>query len=148
MKRRQVVDSCYAKNQEYRRVIGKIASDGECPFCPSHFRHHRKKILQREGSWFITENSWPYEKTRKHLVIIGTTHKENLSEVTPEDMTSILRLLQWAVRRFKISGGGFAMRFGQTRYTGATVCHLHAHLIVPQLNRTSRRAHTVPFPIG
>jgi len=144
----QVVDVHYAKSDQYRNMITKIAKVGKCPFCPKHFKHHRKKILQKEGAWFITENSWPYRETRWHLLIIGITHKERLSELTPGDMANILKLLQWAERRFKIPGGGFAMRFGQTRYTGATVCHLHAHLIVPKLNRKTGRAKVVSFPVG
>jgi len=31
----------------------------------------------------------------------------------------------------KIPGGTFIMRFGDTRYTGASVSHLHANLISP-----------------
>jgi len=38
------------------------------------------------------------------------------------------------------------MRFGDSDYTGATVTHLHLHLMVPKLKRG--KALTVEFPIG
>lgn len=65
-----------------------------------------------------------------------------------KDMADILKLAHWAEKKYQIVGGGLAMRFGATRYTGATVCHLHAHLIVPTIDPRSGRAKTVLFPIG
>lgn len=145
---KKVVDPHYAKSNEYRRVIGSIMEKGVCPFCPANFRHHKNPILRRLGGWFITKNSWPYKKTSYHFLIIGTKHKEHLNEITKKDLVDILGLLQWATRKFKIPGGALAIRFGKTSYTGATVCHLHCHLIVPGLNRKTKRAQTVMFPIG
>lgn len=39
------------------------------------------------------------------------------------------------------------MRFGNTDYTGATVSHLHAHLIYPEVDK-SKKSKTVNFPVG
>ena len=52
----------------------------------------------------------------------------------------------WAVQKFELKGGALAMRFGETTYTGASVCHIHAHLIVPKTEKG--KALTVEFPIG
>ena len=46
------------------------------------------------------------------------------------------------LKKYNIKGGVLALRFGDTAYTGATVCHLHFHLIVP------KKSQTVNFPIG
>ncbi len=145
---KKVVDIQYAKSKGYKQVIGKIARQGLCPFCPENFVYHKHPILRRSGSWFITRSSWAYPKSQLHFVIICIKHKENISELKNTDLTSIFRLISWAVTKFKIPGGGFAMRFGETSYTGATVCHLHCHLIVPQLDGRTKRAKTVSFPIG
>lgn len=146
--KKKVVDTRYAKSSEYRRIINEIADKGRCPFCPENFIYHKNPILQRSGDWFITQNSWPYANTLHHFVIISSIHKERLAELTVRDLASILKLMKWAEREFDIPGGGFALRFGETAYTGATVCHLHAHLIVPLKNRKNQRAQTVLFPIG
>lgn len=146
--KKRVVDRHYAKSTTYGRVLETIEEEGLCPFCPANFRHHKNPILRRSGKWFITKNSWPYKKTRHHLLIISSEHKEQLGDITEKDMLDIFKLLRWAEHKFKIPGGALAMRFGKTSHTGATVNHLHCHLIVPELNRKTKRAKTVTFPIG
>lgn len=151
MKNRQkkVVDSRFARGRgDYARIIRAIEKEGRCPFCPDNFKYHRKPILKRRASWFITEASWPYKNAARHFIILGTRHIERFEKIAVSDWRAIMFLASWAIRRFKIRGGGLAMRFGETRFTGATVCHIHAHLIVPELNRKTKTAKTVLFPIG
>lgn len=143
-----VVDPHYAKSKEYRKVILEINQKGKCPFCADNFKYHKHPILKRSGDWFATKISWPYKNTRLHFLIIGEKHKEKVSELTSKDMKSIFTLLQWLEMTFELPGGAFAMRFGETSYTGATVCHLHCHVIVPKLNARTKRAKTVVFPVG
>ena len=52
------------------------------------------------------------------------------------------------IKKYKIKGGGLTLRFGEQNYTGATVLHLHFHLIVPKLKPKSKLAKIVNFPIG
>lgn len=146
--KKKVADPRYARSPSYRKVIEAIVRAGKCPFCPKYFKHHQNPILRRHGTWFITESTWPYPNTQHHFLIINTVHKERFDQVTARDFASIFALLRWAQKEFEIPGGGFAMRFGDTSYTGATVCHLHAHLIVPLKNQGSDMAKTVLFPIG
>ena len=147
-KPKQVVDPTYAKSDEYKKVIATIAEQGDCPFCPENFKHHKKEILNTDGNWFITENSWPYDGTSHHLLLINTQHKEQFAELTPQDFQSVMNLVNWAIKKFELKGGGITLRFGETRLTGATVCHLHFHLIVPELDPQTNRGKTVNFPIG
>jgi diadenosine tetraphosphate (Ap4A) HIT family hydrolase len=142
MKKKKVVDPRYARKGEYKDVIETIDKEGKCPFCPDNFKYHKHPVLKRHGKWFLTKISWPYKNNKFHFIIIGEKHRENISELTANDMNNILLLVKWAVNKFKIRGGAIAMRFGETSYTGATVCHIHAHLIVP------KKGKTVNFPIG
>lgn len=137
-----MVNPKYAKPVEYRGVIQEIASQGRCPFCPENFRYHKHPVLKKKNDWLITKNSWPYAHTRDHFVIISASHKESLGELSLSDLTAVKSLADWAINRFKIKGGALAVRFGDTDYTGATVCHLHFHLIVP------KKSQTVNFPVG
>ena len=57
-------------------------------------------------------------------------------------------LANFAIKKYKIKGGALAMRFGDTNYTGASVAHLHFHIISPKINKKTGRAKTVNFPIG
>lgn len=136
------VDLRYAKSDDYRKVLEEIQREGKCPFCPENFRWHRKPILKEGGHWFLTKAAWPYQDTKFHFLIIGREHKEKLPELSWLDLTEVIILANWAARKFRIKGGGISLRFGDTDYTGATVKHLHFHLIVPEKGKT------VNFPIG
>lgn len=140
-----LVDPRNAGSEEYKQTMEEIISEGICPLCPP-FKWHPNPILRDDGRWLITENSHPYENTSHHLLIISKRHIELLSQLSTPDLESILNLTRWATQEFNISGAGLMMRFGDTLYTGATIKHLHAHLIVPRVEGNIPQP--VHFPIG
>ena len=145
---KKVVNKTFAKrNTEYAQVISSIEKKGKCPFCPDNFKYHKEPVLKDGGDWLITKNSWPYENTKYHFIIISKKHKENFNNLKNSDFESVKKLVNWAIKKFKIKGGGLVIRFGDTDHTGATVCHLHFHLISPELSK-DKKAKTVWFPIG
>ena len=143
----KVVDLRNARSDDYRKVLEEIAAKGKCPFCPENFKWHKEPVLLRYKGWFITNAAWPYENAKRHFLIISEKHKEGLGELSDADLRVVLVLVNWAVEGFGIKGGGLALRFGDTTYTGATVCHLHFHLIVPELGPDGK-ALVVNFPTG
>lgn len=142
------VDPSYARSQDYRRDLDEIASEGVCPFCPENFRWHPHPILAEDGDWFITAIRQNYEHARLHYLIIGRVHKETLADMTSDDVASILRLAQRIAKDTGMPGGGIAWRFGPTKYTGATVQHIHVHLLEPEIDPDTGRAIPVMFPFG
>lgn len=138
----------YAKNENYRKTLEKIEKTDKCPFCPDNFKYHKNPILKEFQGWMATANSWPYPDTQHHFIFIAKEHKENFSDLTDQDMQAVKYLVNWIIDEYKIKGGGLTLRFGEQKYTGATVRHLHFHLIVPELNHETKLAKTVPFPIG
>lgn len=145
---KKVVNKRFAQGRgEYEKVIKTIDSESKCPFCPDNFKYHKKPILKKIDSWFITQNSWPYKNTRYHFLMINTKHKENFTELSSKDWESLKKLTNWAIKKYNLRGGAFALRFGETDYTGATVCHIHAHLIYPKLDK-NKKSKSVIFPIG
>jgi diadenosine tetraphosphate (Ap4A) HIT family hydrolase len=145
---KRVVNKRFAKGKgEYEKVINAIEKEGRCPFCAEELKYHKKPILKKEGSWIITENGWPYKNAKHHFLMINQPHKENFNEISTEDFESFRKLLNWAIKKYELKGGAFAMRFGDTDHTGATVSHLHAHLISPKLDK-AKKSLTVNFPIG
>ncbi|MFH1462255.1 MAG: HIT domain-containing protein [bacterium] len=146
--KKRFVNTKNARKGEYEKVIKEIATTGKCPFCKENFAYHKKPVLQRKNGWFLTDNTWPYKNTEYHFIIIAEKHKEDFSELTKKDLESAAYLVNWAIRKYKIKGGGLAMRFGETDYTGASVNHLHFHLISPKINKKMKRSKTVSFPIG
>ena len=146
--KRKFVNIKNARKGEYKKIIEQISSTGKCPFCKENFKYHKKPIFKRKDGWFLTNNSWPYKNTSCHLIIIGEKHKENFSELTKKDFGAIIYLTQWAIKEYKIKGGGFVMRFGDTNLTGASVSHLHFQIISPQIDKKTKRSKVVNFPIG
>lgn len=138
----------YAKTKEYRRTLEAIIKTNKCPFCPDNFKYHKKPILKKYHGWIATPNSWPYQNTRFHFVLIPIKHKINFSDLTVPDFQAVKYLVNWLIKKYRIKGGGLTLRFGEQIYTGATVRHLHFQLIVPQLKPKSKTAKVVNFPIG
>jgi len=146
--RKKLVNIKNARKGEYKKVIKKILKTDRCPFCKENFKYHKKPIFKRNNGWFLTDNSWPYKNVEHHLIMIKDTHKENFSELTKKDFAAVSYLTNWAIKKFKIKGGGLAVRFGDTNFTGASVNHIHFHLISPKMNKKTGRSKTVNFPIG
>jgi diadenosine tetraphosphate (Ap4A) HIT family hydrolase len=145
---KKVVNKRFAIGKgEYEKVISDIEKKGKCPFCPDNFKYHKNPILKKVGDWFVTKNSWPYKNTKYHFLIINKNHKELFSELTKKDFESIRLLTDWLIKKYKIKGGAFALRFGDTDYTGATVCHIHAHILCPKIGK-NKKSKTVYFPVG
>lgn len=142
----EFIDARYAKSDKYRQDMQEIQTAKVCPLCPETMQWHTKPILNSDNRWFVTENAHPYDNTARHLLIISREHRENLSEISPEDITALWGMVVWTINEFQIPGGALTMRFGDTTYTGATVKHLHMHLIVPDVENGIARP--VYFPIG
>ena len=144
--KKKFVNPDYAKGKHYQRAMKEIVLAAVCPLCPKTMRWHTKPILRRHSGWLITENFSPYKNTRHHLILVREKHAEHFAQLTATDWASIATLVRWALVRFRIRGGAVALRFGDTTYTGATVAHLHLHLIVPKVKKG--KASPVYFPIG
>jgi diadenosine tetraphosphate (Ap4A) HIT family hydrolase len=138
----------FAKNEDYKKTLEAIEQTDKCPFCPDNFKYHKKPILKEFQGWMATENSWPYTGTKHHFIFIAKEHKDKFQDLTDQDFQAIRYLINWIIDEYKIPGGGLTLRFGEQTYTGATVRHLHFHLIVPDLNPETKLANTINFAIG
>jgi len=115
---------------EYAELIKKIQQDGVCPFCPEHFStYHKKPILYETPYWLLTENMKPYEGARVQLLIIYKFHAVSILEICNESWLSLRRVIERAHLMYDIPGGTLVFRFGDTKYTGASVAHLHCNLV-------------------
>ncbi|HET7630528.1 MAG TPA: HIT domain-containing protein [Candidatus Saccharimonadales bacterium] len=121
-----------ARHDDQRQVMEAINSEGHCPFCSQNLaRYHKQPIIRQGEHWLLTPNQWPYEHTREHLLAITAYHTEALKDLRPGSFEELQQHMQWAEQAFNIASGGLAMRFGKVESNGATVRHLHMHLIVP-----------------
>ena len=142
------VDLKNARRPDQRSVMEQIIKDGKCPFCEENLRmYHTQKIHTENEFWILTDNQYPYTGTKVHLLAISKIHAEALSELPVGTGEALLDLMKWAEHEFCSSGGAFAMRFGKTEFSGATVKHLHAQFILPSVEHLNR-GNNITFYIG
>ena len=146
--KKEIVEPKFARTKEYRNVLGIFKKAGNCPFCKDAFKTLKKPVLKKEKGWFVTTNTWPYKNTKYHFLIISEKHNENIADFKKSDFESVFKLIKWLVKKYKIKGGGVALRFGETAYSGSTVRHSHFHLISPRAKRGTKDSKTVIFSIG
>ena len=131
----------------YKKVIDQIDTDGVCPFCPKHLKkYHKKPIIKRGKYWLVTDNMYPYNGAKHHILFIHKKHIESLEDVSTPGFKELKDLIKKEVKRRRIKGATFLMRFGETSHTGASVSHLHANLISPDVKRKDRKP--IMFRIG
>ncbi len=113
----------------YANVIREIAKEGVCPFCTDHLQKFHKKPLAERAYWWVTDNMYPYKPSKHHRLLIHKTHISHMNELSPEAWTELLEIFKEETTGRNITGGTFIMRFGDTKFTGASVSHLHAHIV-------------------
>jgi len=133
-------------DQKQKDTMLEIIRNGDDPFSMRNLaKYHKKPIKATSKDWILTENQY-YTDADKRLLLILKKYKENFMELTSAEWSDLRLLLRKAIKTHKIKGGGFAMRFGDTEKSGATVKHLHSHLIEP--NPKSKNYQPVSFFIG
>lgn len=129
--KKEFVELSHARVDHQREVMQQIIQDGVCPFCIENFtRYHKKPILRYGEYWILTPNQWPYEGTRFHFLAVSKKHIETLEEIPAAAMSELLEHFQWVVSENKMPGGSFFIRFGNPKYNGSSVAHLHAQLLM------------------
>ncbi len=130
------VNLANARNNEQKEVMELIAIEKVCPFCPDNLHtYHKQPIISMGEHWVLTPNQWPYDHTRTHLLAIAAYHAETLDDLRDGSFEELGQIMRWASEEYAVAAGGIALRFGDATSSGATVRHLHAHLIEPDPNR-------------
>jgi ATP adenylyltransferase len=109
-------------------VLKKIGNDKICPFCEEHLYSVHPNPIEARNYWFVTNNAYPYGPKKEHVLFIHKAHVSHVSELSPEAWEELQEIVNEENKKRGITGATFMMRFGETKYTGSTVTHLHAHL--------------------
>jgi diadenosine tetraphosphate (Ap4A) HIT family hydrolase len=116
----------------YGNVISQIQKDGVCPFCSESLaKYHKNPILKEGKFWLLTNNMYPYEGVKYHELLIHRAHITSFGEISKDAWDELGEFINDFTKGNNIPGATFIMRFGDTRYTGASVAHLHANLVSP-----------------
>lgn len=113
----------------------QIERDGVCPFCVGNLRKYHKRPIIKDGKWWLyTENMYPYQGTKTHILFIHKTHITTLKEVSPQALLELFDMIISASETYKVTGGTILWRFGDMQYNGSSVSHLHVQLVVGDAN--------------
>lgn len=124
-----------ARRHDQLEVMKDIVDDDVCPFCIESLRkYHKKPIIDEGPNWIVTSNQWPYEHTDAHFLLIARHHIQTINELPSGAFEELGDHVKNLITDNNLEYGGLAMRFGDIRYTGATVNHLHAHVITAEKN--------------
>lgn len=127
------------RDQKYSNAIKTIIDDGVCPFCSENIKkYHKNPIIEENNSWIATDNMYPYEGTKFHILLIHKKHLTLLDEIGSDAWSELYHLTNLVIKKRKIKGGTIFMRFGDTKFTGATVTHLHAHIVSTDIEKQDR----------
>lgn len=117
-------------DKTYQKVIQSISKDGVCPFCPEYFtKYHEKPTLIKGQYWILTDSMYPYKNSTHHFLLVHKKHVEQIQDVTKNAWKELKEIIDQITSDEKIPGATLLFRFGKTKYTGASVSHLHAQLV-------------------
>lgn len=116
-----------ARTDEQRAEMERLESARECHFCSSE---RLGEILLESAHWFVVKNTFPYANTALHLLVVPKKHYLTSSEMPSEFKQSYLEMVAEIEAHFQLEAYSQFMRVGTMTRTGASIAHLHAHIIV------------------
>jgi len=120
-----------ARTAEQRAEMARLDAAGICLFCPEELaRHPRQRILLSTRHWTATPNEFPYAGTSLHLLLIPDQHASDLLELSDEVRADFWVALAAVAEAGELRHYGLGVRNGDCRLTGATIEHVHAHVLV------------------
>lgn len=120
-----------ARTADQLAEMRRLDAAGICLFCPGGLASHaRQRILFRTSHWAVTPNEFPYRGTSLHLLLVPDQHAGDLIDLAAEVRQDFWEALAAVVREYRLSHYGLGVRNGDCSYTGATIRHVHAHVLV------------------
>ena len=118
--------------KQYDEMV-QLESDGVCLFCPEHLKVDKgNRVVHDTRYWMVTPNEYPYPGAGHHFLVIPKRHVERLTDLPILALLSFWRTLKWIEREYGLKYYGLGCRNGDCEYTGATIRHVHAHVIAAQ----------------
>ena len=120
-----------ARTDEQRAEMARLDAAGICLFCPEHLaRHEQQRIVLSTRHWTVTPNRFPYPGTNLHMLLIPDQHARDLLELSDEVRADFWVALAAVAEADELRYYGLGVRNGDCRFTGATIEHVHAHVLV------------------
>jgi ATP adenylyltransferase len=109
----------------------RLEAAGICLFCPESLRSHaRQDVLFETRHWAVTPNAFPYRGTKLHLLVVPQRHVNDMLDLDEEALADFWTALKRIRERYSLDHYGLGVRNGNCSFTGATIAHVHAHVLV------------------
>lgn len=119
------------RTPEQLAEMRSLEARGICLFCPDGLRQHeRQQVVLRTRHWAVTPNEFPYAGTALHLLLVPHQHVGDLLDLPGDAQQDFWAALGLVRERYGLRYYGLGVRNGDCRFTGATVRHVHAHVLV------------------
>lgn len=119
------------RTEEQLAEMRRLEAAGVCLFCPGPLRSHaRQRVALETGHWTVTPNEFPYRGTGLHLLLVPHEHVNDLLDLGPDALADFWSALRQVRERYGLTHYGLGVRNGNCSFTGATIAHVHAHVLV------------------
>lgn len=109
----------------------RLEAAGICLFCPASLRSHaRQRVICETRHWTVTPNAFPYSGTGLHLLVVPHQHVNDMLDLDDEALADFWTALRQVRERYGLDHYGLGVRNGNCSFTGATIAHVHAHVLV------------------
>ncbi len=119
-----------ARTKAQREHMEELMERGICIFCPEHIHEDHDRIEIETKHWMVKKNSYPYKQTKLHILLIPKVHVSTVSKLPKAARAEFVDLIVKCEKFFKLTSYALGMRAGDMRYNGASMEHLHAHIVV------------------
>jgi diadenosine tetraphosphate (Ap4A) HIT family hydrolase len=118
------------RTQEQLEDMLRLEAAGTCIFCPEHLaKDPGQRIEHRTALWTVTPNEFPYRGARLHLLLVPDEHVTDMLDLSDEAKADLWTALAWARENYGLTFYSMLARNGDCEFTGATVRHVHIHLV-------------------
>lgn len=107
-----------------------LAEAGKCLFCPGGLPFAKQQPVFQGMYWYVKPNDFPYKGAQVHVMAVPHRHVTMPNELSIDELEELYKVvIPWLQQSHGLQGCSGLFRFGDTRYTGATIHHFHMHFI-------------------
>jgi hypothetical protein len=144
---RKLFEMAHTRVKAQKEKMEKCIELGICPFCWENLKEwHDAPVLEYGKFWAITGNDYPYNGSRCHYLAIYRDHISSIFNIPPGAGDELLELFVGLSVRNNIKDAAILMRFGKMIHTGATINHLHAHLVSGASREEAEKVSEIKYP--
>lgn len=119
------------RTEQQLAEMRRLEAAGICLFCPEALREHARQRVEIETRhWAVTPNAYPYAGTRLHLLVVPVRHVNDLLDLDEDSLADFWDAMRQIRQRYNLDHYGLGVRNGNCSFTGATIAHVHAHVLV------------------